>query len=33
MDTAAEPQNGSTSLGIFSGKYRRIIAASDRLLP
>ena len=33
MDTAAEPQNGSTSRVMPAGKYRRINAASARLLP
>jgi hypothetical protein len=33
MDTAAEPQNGSTNRVILAGKYRRINEASARLLP
>jgi hypothetical protein len=33
MDTAAEPQNGSTSRVMLAGKYRRTNGASARLLP
>ena len=33
MDSAAEPQNGSTSRVVLTGRYCRINGASARLLP
>jgi hypothetical protein len=33
MDSAAEPQNGSTSRVVLIGRYCRINGASARLLP